>query len=375
MVIQSSNVNLASSRDYGKKVRASQVVTEWQAANPKNSRSYTTKFSLDYEESSMYNNYNDFAQNLKNSQAEKNIQSNTGFEVPLTNVQNQNTTESYWESTHKIFQSLLELLYKSKGVLQRERQNGWSSNSLNLTTQAVSIEGTLGASTTWNRVTQTHYFMEERETTMFSGTGTAVTADGRELNFGVSFAMSQSFKQEFELETMEQFERVLTDPLVINLDSAPTELSDQTFLFDIDGDGGEEELSMLKKGSGFLALDLNGDGKINDGGELFGTKSGNGFLDLAKYDKDGNGWIDEADEIYSKLRVWVKTENGEDRLMTLKEADVGAIYLGSSAGDFRLRGAEGLTNGIIRSSGMFLHENGLAGTVQQLDLANHRVSY
>lgn len=374
MVIQSSNVNLASSRNYGKKVRESQAVTEWQAANPKNSRSYTTNFSLDYEESSMYNNYGDFARNLKNSQAEKNIQSNEGFGVPLTNVQNQNTMESYWESTHKIFQSLLELLYKSRGVPQRERQNGWFSNSLDLTTRAGSTEGTLLASSTWNRVTQTHYFMEERETTMFSGTGTAVTADGRKLEFGVSFAMSSSFMQEFELETMEQYERVLTDPLVINLDCAPTQLSDQTFLFDIDGDGEKEELSMLLNGSGFLALDLNEDGKINDGNELFGTKSGNGFADLAKYDKDGNGWIDEADEIYSKLRVWVRNENGEDKLMTLKEADVGAIYLGSSAGDFRLRGTEGLTNGIIRSSGLFLHENGLAGTVQQLDLANHEVS-
>lgn len=373
MIIQSSNVNLTSSHDYLKKVRGSQKVTEWQAVNPANSRSYTTNFSLNYEENSMYNNYNDFAQNLKNSRAQKQSQNSTDFAVPMSGVQNQNMMESFQESSHKIFRSLLELLYKSRGALQRERQYGWSGSELDLTTKNDLFSVGLTGSSTWNRVTNTHYFMEERETTMFSGTGMAVTADGRQISFGVSFAMSQNFKQEYNLETMDQFERVLTDPLVINLDSSPTTLSDQTFLFDIDNDGEKEELSMLKKGSGFLALDMNGDGKINDGGELFGTKSGNGFADLAKYDGDGNGWIDEADEIYSKLKVWVKTESGEDKLLSLKEADVGAIYLGSSATNFNLHGAEGLTNGVIRSSGMFLHENGLAGTVQQLDLANHAV--
>ena len=67
---------------------------------------------------------------------------------------------------------------------------------------------------------------------------------------------------------------------------------------------------------------------INDGNELFGTKSGDGFKDLAKYDKDRNGWIDEADDIFDDLRIWTKDEQGNDKLLTLKEAGVGAIYLG-----------------------------------------------
>lgn len=315
----------------------------------------------------MYNNYNDFAQNLKNSQAQKQAANGNSFEVPVQAAQSENLMKTYRENANRVFRSLLDLLYRSRGVLKREQQYDMGGNEIDLTTK------TIGNPATWNRVTQTHYFSEEHETTMFSGEGKAVTADGREISFGVSFAMSQSFKQEYDLEAMDQYERVLTDPLVINLDSCPTELSDQTFLFDIDGDGKQEELSRLAENSGFLALDLNGDGKINDGGELFGTKSGNGFADLAKYDKDGNGWIDEADEIYSKLKVWVKTQNGEDKLLSLKEADVGAIYLGSSKSNFTLRGAGGLTNGVIRSSGMFLHENGLAGTVQQIDLANQAV--
>mgnify|MGYP000465316364 CR=1 FL=1 len=55
---------------------------------------------------------------------------------------------------------------------------------------------------------------------------------------------------------------------------------------------------MLQGGSGYLALNKNGDGVINDGSELFGTASGDGFYDLSMYDEDGNGWIDENDHAY-----------------------------------------------------------------------------
>ena len=88
------------------------------------------------------------------------------------------------------------------------------------------------------------YYFHEEESTSFQTTGTAVTADGRELNF--------------------------------NLDQNAASVSDQKFLFDLDADGNSEMISMLGSGSGFLALDKNGDGVINDGSELFGTKNGDG---------------------------------------------------------------------------------------------------
>ena len=56
------------------------------------------------------------------------------------------------------------------------------------------------------------------------------------------------------------------------MDSNITSISDQKFKFDINADGKEDDISFVGKGSGFLALDKNGDGKINDGSELFGTK-------------------------------------------------------------------------------------------------------
>ena len=126
---------------------------------------------------------------------------------------------------------------------------------------------------------------------------------------------------------------------------------------------------MFGKGCGFLALDKNDNGKIDDGNELFGTKSGDGFADLREYDSDGNGWIDENDEIFEKLRVWCKDDEGNDILMNLKEADIGAIYLGEQQSEFTMGGADGIRDGVVRSTGIFLRESGTAGTIQHVDLA------
>lgn len=210
----------------------------------------------------------------------------------------------------------------------------------------------------------------ESEHTTFSTVGTVKTADGREINFNVNVGMSRDFQSRFA-EDLQLARFSLCDPLVINLDGDAADVEDQTFYFDIDADGEEDEISRLGKGSGYLALDKNGDGVINDGSELFGTQSGDGFADLAKYDEDGNGWIDENDAIWDKLKIWCKDENGKDVLYRLADKGVGAICLQKASTDFTLQGQGGRTQGVIRSTGVFLYENGLAGTIQHVDVAKY----
>ncbi len=214
------------------------------------------------------------------------------------------------------------------------------------------------------------FYQVEAEDTFFSTVGTVRTSDGREINFNVNVGMSRQFEQYYKSNTqMGTF--TMCDPLVINLDTDVAELSDQTFYFDIDGDGELDEISELGRGSGYLALDKNGDGVINDGSELFGTESGNGFADLAKYDEDGNGWIDENDAIWSKLKIWTKDENGNDVLYRLADKGVGAICLQNASTDFTLTGGDGHTKGAVRNTGVFLYENGNVGTVQHVDVAKY----
>lgn len=212
------------------------------------------------------------------------------------------------------------------------------------------------------------YYYAETETTCFQTTGTAITADGRELSFHISLEMSRSFTQ-MASESIDFGQPRLCDPLVINLNTNVASVSDQKFFFDIDADSTEEEISMLGADSGYLALDNNEDGVINDGSELFGTQSGNGFKDLLAYDKDGNGWIDEADSIFDKLKIWSMDEHGNTTLIDLLEAGVGAIYLGYENTEFSLKNAENETNAVIQKTGLFLFEDGTSGTVQQMDLA------
>ncbi|SDB23023.1 hypothetical protein SAMN02910298_01121 [Pseudobutyrivibrio sp. YE44] len=230
--------------------------------------------------------------------------------------------------------------------------------------------GGLGSNTTYMQTVRSEYFYHEEQTVEFSSTGTAITADGRRLSFNYSFAMSESFTQEFseEYEGLKYIHCI--DPLVINLDDCPTSIADQTFLFDLDGDGELDDIHNIGKGSGFLALDKNEDGEINDGMELFGAKTGDGFGELAEYDSDGNGWIDENDPVFAKLRIMTVTENGERQLFGLKESDVGAIFLGRIDTDMMKRGDDQKLSAEIRKSGIFLHEkDGHAGGVQHVDFA------
>lgn len=209
---------------------------------------------------------------------------------------------------------------------------------------------------------------KETETTSFSTMGTVVTADGRQIQFNLDLTMSRSFEEYYEANYTKELVQAV-DPLVINLEGNIASVSDQKFEFDIDGDGILDSISRLGKGSGYIALDKNGDGIINDGNELFGTKSGDGFEDLSQYDLDGNGWIDENDEIWDKLLIWTQDENGKDELYHLSEAGVGAICLKKVSTDFSLNSLkDNQTNGQIRSTGIFLYENGNVGTMQHLDL-------
>jgi len=219
--------------------------------------------------------------------------------------------------------------------------------------------------TAWIRETRTH---AEEEQVAFSSVGSVQTADGRIIDFTLDLNMERSLYSQTYGETKVR-EAAVTDPLVINLDGLPPKLTDTRFEFDLNADGTMDEISFVSRGSGFLAFDKNKDGIINDGSELFGPASGNGFEDLSLYDEDANGWIDENDAVFSQLSVWTRDEDGEDRLTSLTDAGLGAIFLGSASTPFDQKAEDGSLLGQTAATGMFLFENGNVGTVQQVDLA------
>lgn len=261
-----------------------------------------------------------------------------------------------------------ELIHELLGALGAGMQEGQSETSATVANEiAMSKDMELEFKRLNIPVKQVTYTEEQQVCERVSAKmqGCVRTSDGREIALDVNLNLSQSFYSK-----VEKSQAVFTDPLVVTFDGKLPELEKATFSFDIDSDGESDQISKLSSGSGYLALDKNGNGTIDDGSELFGTESGNGFADLAQYDEDQNGWIDEADSVFDKLRVW--TGSGEEsQLLALGEAGMGAIYLGSAEVDFTYRSAAGETLGALRSTGMFLYENGSTGNISQIDLVKH----
>lgn len=208
----------------------------------------------------------------------------------------------------------------------------------------------------------------EHEQTTFAAQGVVKTADGQQISFEVGFAMERNYTESINIQFRAGDAR-LKDPLVLDFGGPAAALSNTRFEFDLDADGELDQTPMLRGGSGFLAIDRNDNGRIDDGRELFGPATGAGFTELAALDQDGNGWIDEADAAYTQLRVWQPSTDGPGSIQTLAQAGVGALYLGHTATPFELRGASNETLGVVRSSGVYLRENGSVGTLSQVDLS------
>ena len=131
------------------------------------------------------------------------------------------------------------------------------------------------------------------------------------------------------------------DPLVIDLNSIGILLTsvDNGVYFDLDNNGFAEKTAWVDPEDGFLVLDRNGNGTIDNGGELFGdqvqlengSKSSSGFEALAELDSNGDGFIDSDDASFADLNVWVdKNQNGisePNELFSLIELEISSISL------------------------------------------------
>ena len=106
------------------------------------------------------------------------------------------------------------------------------------------------------------------------------------------------------------------DPLVLYLDSDGIEAVGinpaSPVMFDHDAYGVRTGTGWIKADDGILVLDLNGNGIIDGGRELFGDNAllptgqlaTNGYLAVAQHDSNGNGRIESQHTVYRQLRVW-----------------------------------------------------------------------
>ena len=175
-------------------------------------------------------------------------------------------------------------------------------------------------------------------------------------------------------ETVTQASAATYDPLILDLDGDGfnVELKENGTNFDLDTNSFAEKINWTSK-DGFLCLDLNGNGEVDNGGEVFGdntlladgTTARNGFEALAQYDSNGDGVIDANDEIFSQLKVWVDAdgngESGEGELKSLAELGIESISL-----NYDLINGETGTEAVIGNGAVFTYTDGTSGNIGEL---------
>ena len=213
------------------------------------------------------------------------------------------------------------------------------------------------------RMEESYY---EAEQMSFAAQGTIQTQDGKSIAFQLELSMSREYFTQNSLHI--SLGDALTDPLVINFEGNAAQLSNQRFQFDLNSDGEAESIHFPTSASGFLAVDKNADGQITQGSELFGPTTNDGFGELAAHDDDGNGWIDANDAIYGHLRILVQEET-QQKVYTLQEKNVGALYLNAADTPFTIKDGQNQTLAQVAQSSIYVTADGGVGSMQRVDLA------
>ena len=211
-----------------------------------------------------------------------------------------------------------------------------------------------------------HLSLREAERTEVAIAAEIHLRSGTSIQVAIDQRMARSLVIEKDMTA--QAAAAYLDPLVINF-GGPVQLSDERIDFDLNADGVDEQIARFASVSGFIAWDKNGDGVINDGSELFGALTGDGFAELAVYDQDKNDFIDDGDAIFSQLLVY---RPGDSKLTSLASHNVAALYLGNAVTPFQLDSHDGDVAGRVRTTGFYIggsEQQGYhAGTLQQIDL-------
>ena len=164
-------------------------------------------------------------------------------------------------------------------------------------------------------------------------------------------------------------------PLVVDLDGdgVETTTTEDGTHFDHDNNGFAEKTSWVGKDDGLLVRDINSNGQIDDGTELFGNnsvlssgeKAANGFEALKDLDSNNDGIFNSSDTAWNQVKVWKDANsNGvvdEGELLTLEQANVSGINL-----DYENSTTTDENGNQHNQTGTFIKTDGTTGSVHDV---------
>ena len=164
-------------------------------------------------------------------------------------------------------------------------------------------------------------------------------------------------------------------PLILDLDGDGVETigTNSNVYFDHDDNGFAENSGWVGKDDGLLVRDLNNNGQIDDGTELFGNnsvlssgeKAANGFEALKDLDSNNDGIFNSSDTAWNQVKVWKDANsNGlvdEGELLTLEQANVSGINL-----DYENSTTTDENGNQHNQTGTFIKTDGSTGSVHDV---------
>ena len=178
------------------------------------------------------------------------------------------------------------------------------------------------------------------------------------------------------MNAAEQAQMRRYDPLTFDMDGDGIDLislENSNAFFDLDGDGMQEKVGWIGNDDAILAFDRNDNGKIDNIDELFGKQNNDGTIilgteELATYDENNDGIIDEQDAIFKQLKLWhdqnenAQTEVGE--LKTLTEDNITSINIQEISEVNQV-----VEGNVILSTSTYQKTDGTEEMIANLDLA------
>jgi hypothetical protein len=202
--------------------------------------------------------------------------------------------------------------------------------------------------------------------------------DNKKVNLNYQLNLKASYSSIHSIETTAA---ALKDPVVIQFGTRSIGYITDYTKFDINNDNKQNDLPIFSGDVGYLIFDKNNNHHVDNGGELFGPTTNNGFSELAQLDSNNNGFFDNQDDKYSQIYIWqpkqTKPNSNEQspnkqNLVSLSQAGIKAISLNAITTQFNFRDQskdnKGEINARLTQTSFAISENNKTLGVHQIDV-------